>query len=355
MDIAWSLFTPWHSLAGGALIGLAASLLLLGNGQIAGISGILGNLLTREGRAPWRLAFLAGMVLSPLLLWPVMVEVAPATVQTPNIDTQTVARLLVGGFLVGLGTRLANGCTSGHGVCGLARFSLRSLVAVIAHELAHSWSGNLVTNATWGDLWLNEGFTVYFERRILEQIYGAERASIEAVIGKHELVEELNDPDQLGDKPEFQKLAQNLRGIDPDESFSGVPYEKGALLLVSLEQAYGREVFDVFLHKRFSTHAFGSVSTPEFRSFVKRELFDAHPVLDSQNKPDLDAWIDQPGLPESAPDPESDVLAKVADGAKDFAAGKLAAKEIKPKGWTALSSPRAMRGTVSPCRPLPVS
>lgn len=211
----------------------------------------------------------------------------------------------------------------------------RSLVAVIAHELAHSWSGNLVTNATWGDLWLNEGFTVYFERRILEQIYGAERATIEAVIGKHELVEELNDPDQLGDKPEFQKLAQNLRGIDPDESFSGVPYEKGALLLVSLEQAYGREVFDVFLRKWFSTHAFGSVSTPEFRSFVKRELFDAHPVLDSQNKPDLDAWIDHPGLPESAPDPESDVLAKVADGAKDFAAGKLAAKEIKPKGWTA--------------------
>ena len=93
MDIAWSLFTPWHSLAGGALIGLAASLLLLGNGQIAGISGILGNLLTREGRAPWRLAFLAGMVLSPLLLWPVMVEVAPATVQTPDIDTQTASAL----------------------------------------------------------------------------------------------------------------------------------------------------------------------------------------------------------------------------------------------------------------------
>ena len=144
MDIAWALFTPWHSLAGGALIGLAASLLLLANGQIAGISGILGNLLTREGRAPWRLAFLAGMVLSPLLLWSVMAEVAPATVQTPDIDTQTVARLLVGGFLVGLGTRLANGCTSGHGVCGLARFSLRSLVAVITFMGA-----GFVTVALW--------------------------------------------------------------------------------------------------------------------------------------------------------------------------------------------------------------
>ncbi len=144
MDIAWSLFTPWHSLAGGALIGLAASLLLLGNGKIAGISGILGNLLTREGRAPWRLAFLTGMVLSPLLLWPVMVEIAPATIQTPDIDAQTVARLLVGGFLVGLGTRLANGCTSGHGVCGLARFSLRSLVAVITFMGA-----GFVTVALW--------------------------------------------------------------------------------------------------------------------------------------------------------------------------------------------------------------
>ena len=211
----------------------------------------------------------------------------------------------------------------------------RSLVSVIAHELAHSWSGNLVTNATWGDLWLNEGFTVYFERRIVEQIYGLERATIEAVIGKRELVEELEDPAQLGDKPEFQKLAQDLRGVDPDASFSGVPYEKGALLLVRLEQAYGREAFDQFLRKWFSTHTFGSVSTPEFRSFVERELFAEHELLDGQTKPKLDAWLDQPGLPASAPEPESDLLDDVAADAESFGAGELEAKEIRPKGWTA--------------------
>jgi uncharacterized membrane protein YedE/YeeE len=144
MDIAWTLFTPWQSLAGGALIGLAASLLLLGNGQIAGISGILGNLLKPEGRAPWRLAFLAGLVLAPLLLWPVMLQITPSPVETPEFDGSTLIRLLAGGFLVGLGTRFANGCTSGHGVCGLARLSPRSLVAVLSFMGA-----GFVTVALW--------------------------------------------------------------------------------------------------------------------------------------------------------------------------------------------------------------
>jgi aminopeptidase N len=210
----------------------------------------------------------------------------------------------------------------------------RSLVSVIAHELAHSWSGNLVTNKTWGDLWLNEGFTVYFERRIIEQIYGPERAAIEAVIGKRELVEELADPDQLGDKPEFQRLAQDLRGIDPDLSFSGVPYEKGALLLVALEHAYGREVFDAFLREWFSSHAFGSVATPDFIDFVGIELVGKHPVLAGQHHPNLAAWIDGTGLPDDAPEPSAEALDLVQDEAEHFGAGELAAKEIQAKGWT---------------------
>jgi leukotriene-A4 hydrolase len=210
----------------------------------------------------------------------------------------------------------------------------RSLVAVIAHELAHSWSGNLVTNKTWGDLWLNEGFTVYFERRIVEQIFGLERATIEAVIGKHELVEELRDPELLGSKPEFQKLAQDLRGIDPDDSFSGVPYEKGALLLVALEQAYGREVFDAFLRKWFTTHAFGSVQTSDFVAFVERELVASQPLLPGATAPQLASWIDEPGLPESAPEPVSAALDEVRAAAERFAAGELAAKQIRTRGWT---------------------
>lgn len=210
----------------------------------------------------------------------------------------------------------------------------RSLVAVIAHELAHSWSGNLVTNKTWGDLWLNEGFTVYFERRIVEQIYGLDRATIEAVIGKHELLEELQDPELLGTKPEFQKLAQDLRGIDPDDSFSGVPYEKGALLLVALEQAYGREVFDAFLRKWFAAHAFGSVQTSDFVAFVEQELVASHPSLPGTTAPQLASWLDQPGLPESAPEPVSAALDEVRGLAEQFAKGELAAKQIKTRGWT---------------------
>ena len=211
----------------------------------------------------------------------------------------------------------------------------RSLVSVIAHELAHSWSGNLVTNATWGDLWLNEGFTVYFERRIIEQIYGVERAQIEAVIGKRELLEELEDPRALGDKPEFQKLAQDLRGIDPDESFSGVPYEKGALLLTALEQAYGREVFDAFLRKWFASHAFGSVATPEFVAFVEAELTTKQPVLEGQTPPTLRDWLDEPGLPAGAPAPSADVLDAIVVEAQRFGAGEVQAKAIRTKGWTA--------------------
>jgi leukotriene-A4 hydrolase len=209
----------------------------------------------------------------------------------------------------------------------------RSLVAVIAHELAHSWSGNLVTNKTWGDMWLNEGFTVYFEQRIVEQIYGLERATIEAVIGKQELLEELTDPELLGTKPEFQKLAQNLRGIDPDEAFSGVPYQKGALLLVALEQAYGREVFDAFLRKWFTAHAFGSVQSSDFVEFVEREL-SSKPVLAGKTAPQLDSWLHQPGLPASAPEPVSAGLDEARAAAQRFAAGELAAKQIQTRGWT---------------------
>lgn len=210
----------------------------------------------------------------------------------------------------------------------------RSLVAVIAHELAHSWSGNLVTNKTWGDLWLNEGFTVYFERRILEVLYGPERVAIEAVIGKRELLEELNDPALLGNKPEFQRLAQDLRNIDPDDSFSGVPYEKGALLLQALEHAYGREVFDAFLRKWFSTHAFGTVSTSDFVEFVGAELTAKHSVIEGAAAPNLDEWIHGVGLPADAPEPEAEILDAVEADAKAFAAGELPAKELETKGWT---------------------
>lgn len=126
MTIDWLHFTPWASLAGGLLIGLAAALFVLFNGRIAGISGILGGLLRpARGHVAWRVAFLLGLIAAPLA-WAL---VAPLPVA--QVDAGT-GMLVAAGLMVGIGTRYGSGCTSGHGVCGIARLSPRSLVATAA-------------------------------------------------------------------------------------------------------------------------------------------------------------------------------------------------------------------------------
>lgn len=130
MSIDWSAFTPWSSLAGGMLIGLAAALFILLNGRIAGISGVLGGLLKpRSGDIAWRVAFIAGIVGAPL------VYAAFTALPVLQIDAGT-SLLVLAGLLVGVGTRYGAGCTSGHGVCGLARLSPRSLAATVAFMAA---------------------------------------------------------------------------------------------------------------------------------------------------------------------------------------------------------------------------
>ena len=131
MTVDWASFTPWTSLAGGTLIGLAAAMFALANGRIAGISGMLGGLLQRDGRADfgWRLAFVVGVLVAPLL-WGLLRALPPI-----EIDASW-GGLVVAGILVGVGTRYGAGCTSGHGVCGLSRLSPRSLVATLAFMLA---------------------------------------------------------------------------------------------------------------------------------------------------------------------------------------------------------------------------
>ena len=126
MTVDWNAFTPWSSLAGGALIGIAAAMFALLNGRIAGISGVLGGLLKpAKGDVGWRVAFVVGLLIAPLLY------VLVAEVRRPQIDSGYVA-LVVAGLLVGVGTRYGSGCTSGHGVCGLSRLSPRSLTATVA-------------------------------------------------------------------------------------------------------------------------------------------------------------------------------------------------------------------------------
>ncbi len=203
----------------------------------------------------------------------------------------------------------------------------KSLVSLIAHELAHSWSGNLVTNATWRDFWLNEGFTTYLERRVTEAIYGREREEMEAALGIQSLKKEMED---LKEADEI--LYVDLAGRDPDEGFTLVPYEKGALFLRLLEETFGRERFDQFLKGYFERFAFQSITTADFIAHLKKNLLDPNPQLAA--KISLDEWIYKPGLPANAPKPQSDAFAKVEAQAKGWLEGKTPAAKLQTKQWT---------------------
>lgn len=172
----------------------------------------------------------------------------------------------------------------------------RSLVSLIAHELAHSWSGNLVTNATWDDFWLNEGFTTYFERRIIEDVYGKDEARMQELLG-YELLQSLVK--DMGATNPDTRLKASFEGRDPDEGVTDIAYEKGYSLLRTIEEAAGREKFDVFLKKYFNSHAFSSVTTEEFLSYLEQNLIKGDKAL--KDKIDADRWVNQPGLPSNSP------------------------------------------------------
>ena len=176
----------------------------------------------------------------------------------------------------------------------------RSLVSLIAHELAHSWSGNLVTNATWNDFWLNEGFTTYFERRIVEDVYGKDEAKMQELLGYQGLQDLVTE---MGATNADTRLKVNFEGRDPDEGVSDIAYEKGYSLLRTIEEAVGREKFDLFLRGYFDTHAFNSVTTEVFLAYLEANLIKGDKAL--QEKINIDSWIYQPGLPTNSPTPSS--------------------------------------------------
>lgn len=183
----------------------------------------------------------------------------------------------------------------------------KSLVSLVAHELAHSWSGNLVTNATWSDFWLNEGYTVYIERRIIEELYGPRRAEMEAALGYQDLQEELKSH-----PPADQILHIDLAGRDPDDAVTSIPYEKGALFLRQIEQVFGRQKFDAYLKGYFDRFAFRSITTAQSLDYMRAHLLAPDPAAAA--KIPVDQWIFQPGLPASAPVPVSDAF-RAIDGA----------------------------------------
>lgn len=203
----------------------------------------------------------------------------------------------------------------------------KSLVSLVAHELAHSWSGNLVTNATWRDFWLNEGFTTYLERRILEVVYGRPREEMEAALGLRDLNEEIAG---LDDRDEILHI--DLKGRDPDDGSTDIPYEKGALFLRHLEGTFGRVRFDRFLKSYFNHFAFQSITTEQFVAYLKQNLLAKEPALAARLP--IDEWINQPGIPAGAPQPASPAFARVEEAAKRWLRGELAAAKIPTARWT---------------------
>jgi aminopeptidase N len=203
----------------------------------------------------------------------------------------------------------------------------RSLTSLVAHELAHSWSGNLVTNATWNDFWLNEGFTVYFERRIMEALYGKERADMLEVLGRQDLLDEIK---RLSATPGDTRLHLDLAGRNPDDGTTNIAYEKGAAFLHVIEAAVGRERFDQYLRGYFDRHAFTSLTTEGFLADLRANLIKGDRALEDSLR--IDDWIYKPGLPDNAVKPSSTLLAKVDQQLQAFASGTPAAR-LDTQGW----------------------
>jgi leukotriene-A4 hydrolase len=203
----------------------------------------------------------------------------------------------------------------------------RSLTALIAHELAHSWSGNLVTNATWRDLWLNEGFTVYLQGRIMRAVYGDAREAMEEALDLTIVRNEL-----ATNPPADQILAIDLRGRDPDDAFTQIPYIKGAMFVTWLGSRFGVDTVDQFLRDYFDHFQFQSIATEQFRAYLEANLLPKKPG--AVTAAELDEWMFAPGLPKNAVLPVSDAFDKVDALRKDWLAGKITAADLPAKQWT---------------------
>jgi len=202
----------------------------------------------------------------------------------------------------------------------------RSLVSLVAHELAHSWSGNLVTNATWDDFWLNEGFTSYFENRIMESIYGHDAAVQEQVLAWTGLQEELVTLD-----PADTRLKLELEGRDPDEGMNTIAYDKGAAFLRTIERIVGREKFDVWMRGYFERNAWRPMTTDRFLEDIRTHLVKGDAQLERALM--MEQWIHQPGLPSNAVAPVSNAFTVVDQAAQAFYVAKGPASAIPWANW----------------------
>jgi leukotriene-A4 hydrolase len=203
----------------------------------------------------------------------------------------------------------------------------QSLVSLIAHELAHSWSGNMVSNDTWRDIWLNEGITSYLDSRLMEVLFGEDRANEERVISYRDLLQGLSEI-----SPAYQALAPTEKLGDPDESQGSLHYKKGQLFLETMEDAFGREVFDPFLSGYFNHFAFQSISSEQFLEYLDENLLSAHPGKFSREQ--AEEWLYQPGVPAVAKIPHSESLDQAEHLAGSWSAGEVTVGKIPMSDWS---------------------
>tara|TARA_B100000768_G_C11275991_1_gene375988 strand:- start:22 stop:1899 length:1878 start_codon:yes stop_codon:yes gene_type:complete len=204
----------------------------------------------------------------------------------------------------------------------------RSLVSLVAHELAHSWSGNLVTNSTWDDFWLNEGFTVYFEQRIMEAVFGREISEMLATLSYQGLVDEVDEI--MDTNPDDTHLKLHLQNRNPDDGMTAIAYDKGYFFIRLIEETVGREGFDAFLKAYFTEHAFTVMDTDRFITYLKENLLNTEDRLMAVN---LDAWIFGAGLPENCPEVRSERIEQVDANLTAWEANQIGTEELPWADW----------------------
>jgi aminopeptidase N len=205
----------------------------------------------------------------------------------------------------------------------------RSLVSLIAHELAHSWSGNLVTNSTWNDFWLNEGFTVYFEQRVMEALQGRDVSEMLAQLNRQDLDATIADLNSSGMNADT-KLKLNLNDRNPDDGMTDIAYNKGYFFLRMLEEAKGREEFDKFLKAYFEKNKFQNMDTENFASLLQSNLIDSAQYQQLQ----INEWIFGEGIPSNIPQVLSHRLDKVDDIRIQFEKKTISIEQIPWSGWS---------------------
>ena len=204
----------------------------------------------------------------------------------------------------------------------------RSLVSLVAHELAHSWSGNLVTNSTWDDFWLNEGFTVYFEQRIMEAVYGREISEMLACLSYQGLVDEVDEIMDLN--PNDTHLRLHLKDRNPDDGMTAIAYDKGYMFLRMLEEIVGRETFDNFLKTYFEKHAFQVMDTDNFIDYMNANLLTTDELKLATK---TEEWIDGEGLPSNCPEVKSDRIEKVDLAVEGWSTDSINTADLDWENW----------------------